>query len=80
MIRIDLFLRTSYCAGYTYPYVFIAYDVYHLKQVAAFRATLEEISDSSLLLHVMDVRYFFTLPSLLTFISLLPIAKTSFLW
>ena len=27
--------------------------------MAAFRATLEEISDSSLLLHVMDVRYSF---------------------
>lgn len=37
---------------------FIAHDIYRLKQVAAFRATLEEISDSSLLLHVMDVRYF----------------------
>jgi hypothetical protein len=35
----------------------LTYVHYHLKQVAAFRATLEEISDSSLLLHVMDVRY-----------------------
>lgn len=33
------------------------YVHHYLKQVAAFRATLEEISDSSLLLHVMDVRY-----------------------
>lgn len=26
-------------------------------QVAAFRATLEEISESSLLVHVVDIRY-----------------------
>lgn len=29
----------------------------YILQVAAFRATLEEISESSLLVHVVDIRY-----------------------